>query len=96
MSDLHDPPLISKCGSLEVSFSYDSAASRVVVTIIQAREIPAKDRGGANSTQVHKYCFKRQSESEAKSPISKLLNAPIFSSKHRTKKEQKFINTLQL
>ena len=26
---------------------------------------------------------------------SKLLNAPIFSSKHRTNKEQKIINTLQ-
>ncbi|XP_059140694.1 synaptotagmin-16-like isoform X2 [Physella acuta] len=53
VSDLqHEPALISKCGSLEVSFLYDNAHSRMVVKIHQAREIPAKDRGGANSTQV--------------------------------------------
>ena len=53
VSDLqHEPPLISKCGSLEVTFTYDSTKSKMVVHIHRAREIPAKDRGGANSTQV--------------------------------------------
>ena len=53
VSDLqHDNSLISKCGSLEVSFYYDSKNTRMVVKIHQAREIPAKDRGGANTTQV--------------------------------------------
>lgn len=54
VSDLqHEPPLISKCGSLEVTFTYDSKKSKMVVNIHRAREIPAKDRGGANSTQVN-------------------------------------------
>ncbi|KAH9509173.1 Synaptotagmin-16 [Bulinus truncatus] len=53
VSDLqNEPSLISKCGSLEVSFIYDNAHSRVVVKIHQAREIPTKDRGGASNTQV--------------------------------------------
>ncbi|XP_070179858.1 synaptotagmin-14-like isoform X2 [Littorina saxatilis] len=53
VSDLqHEPPLISKCGSLEVTFSYEAAKCKMTVTIHRAREIPAKDRGGANSTQV--------------------------------------------
>ncbi|KAK7487111.1 hypothetical protein BaRGS_00021606 [Batillaria attramentaria] len=53
VSDLqHEPPLISKCGSLEVTFNFDSAKSKMTITIHKAREIPAKDRGGANNTQV--------------------------------------------
>ncbi|XP_076442438.1 uncharacterized protein LOC143281230 isoform X1 [Babylonia areolata] len=53
VSDLqHEPPLISKCGSLEVTFTFDSSKSKMTVHIHRAREIPAKDRGGANSTQV--------------------------------------------
>ena len=53
VSDLqHEPPLISKCGSLEVTFSYNSRKSKMEVTLHQAQEIPAKERGGANNTQV--------------------------------------------
>ncbi|BFZ07013.1 hypothetical protein BsWGS_10052 [Bradybaena similaris] len=53
VSDLqHEPSVISKCGSLEVSFRYDNAHSRLLVSVHQAKEIPAKDRGGANNTQV--------------------------------------------
>ncbi|CAH1792280.1 unnamed protein product, partial [Owenia fusiformis] len=52
-SDLLDePPLISKCGLLEVTFLYDKARQKLGVTVIGARDIPAKDRGGANNTQV--------------------------------------------
>ncbi|KAI0237580.1 hypothetical protein LSAT2_011892 [Lamellibrachia satsuma] len=54
VSDLQErePVLISKCGSIEVTFSYDPARNRMNVTVHQARDIPTKDRGGANSTQV--------------------------------------------
>ncbi|XP_048259170.1 synaptotagmin-14-like isoform X3 [Haliotis rufescens] len=53
VSDLQgDPPLISKCGSLEVSFKYEAKRGKMSVTIHQAREIPAKDRGGASNVQV--------------------------------------------
>ncbi|XP_013386505.1 synaptotagmin-14 [Lingula anatina] len=47
-----EPPLISKCGSIEVSFSYDAAKQRMNVGIIQAKDIPTRERGGANHTQV--------------------------------------------
>ena len=52
MSDLQEPPLISKCGSLEVSFVYNVAKQRMNVTVHRAQDIPSKERGGANSTQV--------------------------------------------
>ena len=53
VSDLqHEASLISKCGSLEVSFSYSPRKGRMEVTIHQAQEIPTKERGGANNTQV--------------------------------------------
>ena len=53
MSDLQtEPPLISKCGSLEISFDYDPTKGRMVITVHQAKEIPAKDRGGASNIQL--------------------------------------------
>ncbi|XP_045174050.2 synaptotagmin-14-like isoform X2 [Mercenaria mercenaria] len=53
VSDLqNDVPLISKCGNLEVTFNYIPYKSRMEVTIHQAQDIPAKERGGANNTQV--------------------------------------------
>lgn len=53
VSDLQkEPPLISKCGSLEMTFSYDPKRGRMAVTIHQAQEIPSKERGGASNTQV--------------------------------------------
>ncbi|XP_064624060.1 synaptotagmin-14-like isoform X4 [Lineus longissimus] len=55
VSDLqHDPDahLISKCGQLEVSFQYMQDKNKMSINVIQAKDIPTKDRGGANSTQV--------------------------------------------
>ncbi|XP_064600770.1 LOW QUALITY PROTEIN: synaptotagmin-16-like [Liolophura sinensis] len=53
VSDLqHEPPLISKCGSLEVTFQYDAKHASMSITILQAREVPAKERGGTNHSQV--------------------------------------------
>ena len=53
VSDLqHEASLISKCGSIEVSFAYNPQRGRMEVTIHQAQEIPTKERGGANNTQV--------------------------------------------
>ena len=54
VSDLQDrePALISKCGNLEVTFQYDVEHTRMNITVHQAREIPSKDRGGANNSQV--------------------------------------------
>jgi synaptotagmin-14/16 len=48
--------LVSKCGHLEVAFAYDAPMRKMTVRVLQARDIPAKDRGGATHTQVHKSC----------------------------------------
>jgi len=53
VSDLQgDVGLISRCGSLEVTFEYSAARGRMALTLHQAQDIPAKERGGANNTQV--------------------------------------------
>ncbi|KAG1681759.1 Synaptotagmin-16 [Nymphon striatum] len=44
--------LISKCGSLEVALVYDSPSRKMTIHVMQARDIPTKERGGANSVQV--------------------------------------------
>ncbi|KAL0269559.1 UNVERIFIED_CONTAM: hypothetical protein PYX00_007251 [Menopon gallinae] len=44
--------LVSKCGSLEVAFAYDAPMRKMTVHVLQARDIPSKDRGGATHTQV--------------------------------------------
>jgi hypothetical protein len=51
--------LVSKCGHLEVAFAYDAPMRKMTVRVLQARDIPARDRGGATHTQVHtSYCAK--------------------------------------
>lgn len=42
----------SKCGYLEVAFAYDAPMRKMTVHVLQARDIPSKDRGGATHTQV--------------------------------------------
>lgn len=44
---------ISKCGDLFVIFNYKPSDHKLDVTIITAKDIPAKDRSGASSWQVH-------------------------------------------
>ena len=58
MSDLNErePALISKCGSLQVTFNFDAAASKMLVTVHCAKDIPTKERGGSNSNQVSRGC----------------------------------------
>ncbi|XP_071162833.1 synaptotagmin-14-like isoform X4 [Mytilus edulis] len=53
VSDLQkEPPLISKCGSIEMTFSYDPKRGRMAITVHQAQEIPSVERGGASHAQV--------------------------------------------
>ncbi|NXE22602.1 SYT16 protein, partial [Ardeotis kori] len=47
----HDP--ICKCGDLDVIFNYKASSQKLVVTILEARDIPDKDRSGVNMWQVH-------------------------------------------
>ncbi|XP_067848018.1 synaptotagmin-16 isoform X2 [Heptranchias perlo] len=49
-----DPPEpISKCGDLYITFNYKPSNHKLAVTIVTAKNIPDKDRSGANSWQVH-------------------------------------------
>ncbi|NXV23628.1 SYT16 protein, partial [Cepphus grylle] len=47
----HEP--ICKCGDLDVIFNYKASSQKLVVTILEARDIPDKDRGGVNTWKVH-------------------------------------------
>ncbi|NXA50603.1 SYT16 protein, partial [Nothocercus julius] len=44
---------ICKCGDLHVTFSYKASSQKLVVTVLEARDIPDKDRSGVNTWQVH-------------------------------------------
>ncbi|KAI1237526.1 hypothetical protein IHE44_0013604 [Lamprotornis superbus] len=47
----HEP--ICKCGDLDVIFTYKSSSQKLIATVLQARDIPDKDRSGVNTWQVH-------------------------------------------
>ncbi|XP_054055893.1 synaptotagmin-16 isoform X3 [Rissa tridactyla] len=44
---------ICKCGDLDVVFNYKASSQKLVVTILEARDIPDKDRSGVNTWKVH-------------------------------------------
>ncbi|GAB6029265.1 C2 domain [Chamberlinius hualienensis] len=46
------PHVISKCGNLETAIAYDAPTRKATIRVLQARDLPAKDRGGANNVQV--------------------------------------------
>ncbi|XP_065449858.1 synaptotagmin-16 isoform X4 [Chrysemys picta bellii] len=47
----HEP--ISKCGDLDVILDYKASSQKLLVTILEAKDIPDKDRSGVNTWQVH-------------------------------------------
>ncbi|XP_005149674.2 synaptotagmin-16 [Melopsittacus undulatus] len=47
----HEP--ICKCGDLDILFNYKASSQKLVVTVLEARDIPDKDRSGVNTWQVH-------------------------------------------
>lgn len=47
------PPPISRCGDLLLSMEYRPAAERLLVTVVEARDVPDKARSGMDSWQVH-------------------------------------------
>ncbi|XP_019406481.1 PREDICTED: synaptotagmin-16 [Crocodylus porosus] len=47
----HEP--ISKCGDLDITFDYKASSQKLVVTVLEAKDIPDKDRSGVNTWQVH-------------------------------------------
>ncbi|NWY28769.1 SYT16 protein, partial [Pheucticus melanocephalus] len=47
----HEP--ICKCGDLDVIFTYKSSSQKLTATVLEARDIPDKDRSGVSTWQVH-------------------------------------------
>ncbi|XP_005047877.1 PREDICTED: synaptotagmin-16 [Ficedula albicollis] len=47
----HEP--ICKCGDLDVIFTYKSSSQKLIATVLEARDIPDKERSGVNAWQVH-------------------------------------------
>lgn len=47
-----EPGTGTRCGALEVKFSYDMSTRKLTVNVIQAQDLPSRDRGGANHVQV--------------------------------------------
>ncbi|NXX91391.1 SYT16 protein, partial [Centropus bengalensis] len=70
---------ICKCGDLDVIFNYKASSKKLVVTLLEARDIPDKDRSGVNNWQVHTVLMpskkQRGKTSVQKGPI------PIFKDK---------------
>ncbi|XP_042865237.1 uncharacterized protein LOC122248910 [Penaeus japonicus] len=44
--------LLVRCGSVEAGFAYDLPTKTLTVHILQAKDVPSKERGGAANTQV--------------------------------------------
>nr|XP_032645081.1 synaptotagmin-16 isoform X2 [Chelonoidis abingdonii] len=73
----HEP--ISKCGDLDVLLDYKASSQKLLVTILEAKDIPDKDRSGVNTWQVHTVLMpskkQRGKSSIQKGPI------PVFKDK---------------
>ncbi|XP_046658672.1 uncharacterized protein LOC124352958 [Homalodisca vitripennis] len=46
---------MARCGAVEVAFAYDAPMRKMTVHVLQARDIPTKDRGGATHTQRNEF-----------------------------------------
>lgn len=44
--------LMTRCGHLEVALLYDAPMRKMTVHVLQARDIPSRDRGQPTNTQV--------------------------------------------
>lgn len=44
---------ISKCGDLDIVLDYKASSHKLTVTVVEAKDIPDKDRSGVNTWQVH-------------------------------------------
>ncbi|KAJ7345278.1 hypothetical protein JRQ81_001228 [Phrynocephalus forsythii] len=70
---------ISKCGDLEVIFDYRPSNQKLQVTILEAKEVPDKDRSGVSSWQVRVVLMPSKKQ-RGKSSIQRGPN-PVFQDK---------------
>ncbi|KFQ54081.1 Synaptotagmin-16, partial [Nestor notabilis] len=77
----HEP--ICKCGDLDIIFNYKASSQKLVVTVLEARDIPDKDRSGVNTWQVHTVLMpskkQRGKTSVQKGPIPMFKDKITFS-----------------
>ncbi|XP_074764937.1 synaptotagmin-16 isoform X3 [Athene noctua] len=77
----HEP--ICKCGDLDVILNYKASSQKLVVTILEARNIPDKDRSGVNTWQVHTVLMpskkQRGKTSVQRGPIPEFKDKITFS-----------------
>ncbi|XP_054724786.1 synaptotagmin-14-like [Uloborus diversus] len=48
----HDTSSAVRCGSLEVGFAYDAPLRKMTIHVLQAQDLPDRERGGSNHVQV--------------------------------------------
>lgn len=70
---------ISRCGDLDVIFDYKPSSQKLVVTIVEAKDIPDKDRSGASTWQVHTVLMPSKKQ-RGKTSVQKGPN-PMFKDK---------------
>ncbi|KAM6462610.1 synaptotagmin-16 isoform 4-T5 [Liasis olivaceus] len=70
---------ISRCGDLDVIFDYKPSSQKLVVTILEAKDIPDKDRSGASTWQVHTVLMPSKKQ-RGKTSVQKGPN-PMFKDK---------------
>ncbi|XP_026554422.1 synaptotagmin-16 isoform X2 [Pseudonaja textilis] len=70
---------ISRCGDLDIIFDYKPSSQKLVVTIIEAKDIPDKDRSGASTWQVHTVLMPSKKQ-RGKTSVQKGPN-PMFKDK---------------
>ncbi|XP_013930159.1 PREDICTED: synaptotagmin-16 isoform X3 [Thamnophis sirtalis] len=70
---------ISRCGDLDVIFDYKPSSQKLVVTIVEAKDIPDKDRSGASTWQVHTVLMPSKKQ-RGKTSVQKGPN-PLFKDK---------------
>ncbi|XP_063003738.1 synaptotagmin-16 [Elgaria multicarinata webbii] len=70
---------ISKCGDLDVIFDFKSSSQKLLVTVLEAKAIPDKDRSGASTWQVHTVLMPSKKQ-RGKSSVQRGPN-PVFKDK---------------
>lgn len=56
-TDTQSTQPVSKCGSLEIALLYDAPMRKMTVHVLQARNMPSRDRGQPTHTQVTQIAF---------------------------------------
>ncbi|XP_054017705.1 synaptotagmin-16 isoform X4 [Dryobates pubescens] len=72
----HEP--ICKCGDLDVIFNYKASSQKLVITILEARDIPDKDRSGVNTWQVHTVLMPSKKQRVHKMIGEKMMGEHLF------------------